>query len=421
MSIAVFLVLTGIFLTIGVPVALSVGIPSFIYILLADMPNMVIIQRLFTGIATSSLLAIPFFILAGEFMNSGGIAKRLVKLANAMVGNIHGGLGVVSVLACMFFAAISGSGVATTAAIGGLMIPAMVEKRYDRDFSAAIIASASPLGVVIPPSISFVIYGVLAGVSITDLYIAGIAAGIIMGLALIAVTLFISKKHDYRGNDEKTTPKEFLHILKDSLWAIGTPVIIVGGVFGGVFTPTESAVVAVFYGLFVGLFVYKELKFKDLPSILFKCAKTSASVMFIISNAAIFAWILAYERIPNILLEGVLNFTNSKVVILLLINVILLVAGTFMETGAIITIATPLLVPLAKQFGIDLIHLGIIISANTAIGLATPPFGVCTFTAASVGNTQYHTLVRRLWPFIIALIVAILVITYIPQTVMFLL
>lgn len=421
MSIAVFLILTIVFLAIGVPVALSVGIPSFIYILLADMPNMVIIQRLFTGIATSSLLAIPFFVLAGEFMNSGGIAKRLVRLANAMVGNIYGGLGIVSILGCMFFAAISGSGVATTAAIGGLMIPAMVEKRYDRDFASAIIASASPLGVVIPPSISFVIYGVLAGVSIADLYVAGIFAGMIMGLFLILTTLFISKKHDYRGDESKVTGREFLGILKDSLWAIGTPLIIVGGVFGGIFTPTESAVVAVFYGLFVGLFIYKELKLKDLPGIIFRCAKTSASVMFIISNAAIFAWILAYARIPNMLLQAVLNFTSSKVVILLLINIILLIAGTFMETGAIITIATPLLVPLAKKFGIDLIHLGIIISANTAIGLATPPFGVCTFTAASVGETQFHTLVNRLWPLIIALIAAVLLITYVPQLVMFLL
>lgn len=419
--VAIFFLTALVLMILGVPIAITVGSSSLLYIFLKGIEPSIMIQRLFAGVDIAPLLAIPLFILAGDLMNMGGLAKRLIRVANSVIGNSNGGLAIVTILGCMFFAAISGSGVATAAALGSIMIPAMVDKGYDRNFASAVVASASPIGVIIPPSISFIIYGVLTGTSITDLYKAGLPAGFIMGAFLIFVAYITSRRKGYRGENIPIQPSTILKALKDAAWALGTPVILIGGVFGGVFTPTESAVVGVVYALFVGIFIYKELKWSDIPKIVFGSAKMAAKIMFIIANASIFAWVLTYERIPQKIVEGFLAFSDNPIVILLIINLLLLIAGTFMETGAILIITVPLFMPIITHLGIDPVHFGIIVTVNTAIGLLTPPFGVCLFTTASVGKVSIQALSRRIIIPLIAMIVALLVITFIPQSIMFLL
>lgn len=413
-----------IMLIMGVPIAVTVGFSSILFILASGIQPVIVIQRLFMGIDSVALMAIPMFILAGDIMNRGGLARRLVNLANNLVGNTSGGLAIVTILGCMFFAAISGSGVATAAAMGAIMVPSMLEQKYDRSYAAAVVASASPIGVIIPPSISFIVYAVLANVSVTDLYKAGIPAGVLMGASLIFVAWIIAKKNGYKGSkkvvEKDGNAKGFLASLGESIWALMTPVIIIGGVFGGIFTATESAVVAVLYSLVVGLFVYRELNIRDLPKVILEAGIGTAKIMFIIANAQLFAWVLAYAKIPQMILAGFNTLKVPAFVIFLLINVILLIAGTFMETSAILLITVPIFLPLVTSLGMDPVHFGIIITANTAIGLLTPPFGVCLFTAASVAQTKIQTIAKAILPFMVAMIAVVLLITYVPQLVMFL-
>ncbi|MFZ7131124.1 MAG: TRAP transporter large permease [Eubacteriales bacterium] len=419
--ISIFFIVLVIFLIIGIPVGITLGAASVLYIIMAGIPPMIIVQKLFSGIDSTSLLAIPFFILAGDLMNRGGIAKRLVDMANAYIGRLTGGLAIVTIVGCMFFAAISGSGVATAAALGAIMIPEMVKNGYDREFSSAIVAAGSPIGVIIPPSVAFVVYASLTQCSVADLYLVGIPAGIMMGIVLIGLSIFHSRKEGYIGLKGKTTLKEKLILTRDALWALGTPIILIGGVFAGIFTPTESAVIAVAYALIIGLFIYKDLNIKDLPSIFLSSARTIGKIMFIIGNATLFAYVLAYEQIPQKIIVGFLNISASPIVILLIINVIFLIAGMVMETTAIYVILVPLLWPVAQALGIDVIHFGIVITVNTAIGLLSPPFGVVMFTAASIGDVPIEKLSKKVLPFIAVMIVVLLIITFIPETVLFLL
>jgi C4-dicarboxylate transporter DctM subunit len=417
---ALFFVIAVIFLAVGLPIAFTIGFSSTIYILLAGITPSIIIQRLFTGVNNTALLAIPFFILAGELMNTGGIARRLVNLANMLVGNLHGSLAMVAVMGCMFFAAISGSGVATAAAIGTILLPEMEKDGYDRGFAASVIATASPIGVIIPPSISFIIYGVLTSTSITDLYLAGIPSGIIMGFLLIMYAYTVSKKRGYRGHTRKAGVKERLAAFKEAIWALFTPLILIGGVFGGIFTPTESAVVAVVYSIFVGVFIYREMTLKNILETFFRSARMAAKIMIIISCATLFAYVLTYERIPQAIVAGVSSLTDNRIVILIIINIILLIAGTFMETGAILIIMVPLLMPLMNQIGVHPVHFGLIATVNTAIGLVTPPFGVCLFTSASVAKIPVEKLGKEVVKPILVMLIGLIVITFIPQSIMFL-
>lgn len=419
--ITVFLVSAVLFLFLGFPIAVTVGLSSVIYILASGIKPLIIIQRLFAGIDMTAILAIPFFVLAGDLMNMGGLAKRLVRLANSVIGNATGGLAVVTILGCMFFAAISGSGVATAAALGSIMIPAMVKRGYDIDFASAVVASAAPIGVIIPPSISFVIIGVLSGTSIADLYKAGIPAGIITGIFLIIVSVWMSRKRNYKGEEIPFDLKNIWNAFKDAVWALGTPLILIGGVFGGVFTPTESAAVAVAYAIIVGRYIYKEMSWNDILKVFITSAKTSARILFIISNASLFAWVLTIERIPQQIMESFLSLSNSPIVLLLIINVILLIAGCFLESGAIQVITVPLLWPVITKFGINPVHFGIVMTVNLAIGLMTPPFGVVLYTTSSVAGTSIHRISAKILPFFVAMVVALLIITYIPQSVMFML
>jgi len=413
--VSIFFLSAAIMMIIGIPISITIGGASLIYILMTGIQPMIIIQRLFSGVNVASLLAIPFFILAGDLMNNGGIAKRLVRFANVFVGGYTGGLAIVTVMGCMFFAAISGSGVATAAAMGAIMIPEMVKNGYDKKFAAAVVATGSPIGVIIPPSITFILYGVITQSSITDLYLAGIPAGIIMGIVLIGVSAYLSRKRGYKGTGGKSTTKEKLLAFRDASWALGTPVILIGGVFGGIFTPTESAVVAVVYALIVGIFIYKDLKIKDVCKVFMGSAKTTTQIMFIIANATLFAYVLSYERIPQMIIEG------NPVILLLLINLMLLIAGTFMETTAIMIILVPLLWPVASKLGIDVVHFGLIVTVNTAIGLVTPPFGVCLFTTSTVAGVPLEKLSKEVLIFIAAMLLALLFITFVPQSILFLL
>lgn len=432
--IAAFFITAVVLLILGVPIATTIGLASIVYILGEGISPLIIIQRLFVGLDSVSFIAIPMFILAGDFMNRGGLAKRIVRLCSKLVGNVHGGLAIVTIIACMFFAAISGSGVATAAAMGAIMAPTMISSGYSKEYAGAVIGSASPIGVIIPPSISFIVYGVLANCSITGLYKAGIPAGILMGLGLMVVSYIIARRRGYRGGqeqlaapvpeaeekeEEKKPMSVWEKICDSSIWAILTPVIIIGGVFGGIFTATESAVVAVLYSIFVGIYIYKGMRWRDLPKVFMSSAIGAAKIMFIIANAQLFAWVISYAKIPQMILSGFESLQMPGFVILLLINVILLIAGTFMETSAIILICTPIFLPIVTAMGMDPVHFGIIITANTAIGLLTPPFGVCLFTSASVLNIKIQAMFKEIIPFIAMMILVVLIITFCEPLVMF--
>jgi len=426
-----------ILLVLGVPIVSSMGLSSIIFIIANGIKPLVVIQKLFAGIDSAALLAVPFFVLAGDLMNKGGIAKRIVNMTRIFVGNIDGGLGIVGIIACMFFAAISGSGIATAAAIGGVMLPGLLRSGYSRPFSAIIIASASPIGVIIPPSIAFIIYAVLAKVSVADLYKVGFPAGMIVGIPLMATTWLIARKRGYKAIEKKIASGEIVlddvpevddgaelagvHRVLDSLWALGTPVIIVGGVFAGIFTPTESAVVAVVYSIVIGIFVYKEMKWSELPNIFLGSAISTAAIMVIMAAAALFAWVMVYVKIPQTILATMMGLSTNKFVILLIINVVILIAGMFMESGAIQYIAVPILLPVVTALGIDPVHFGIFFVVNLAIGMMTPPFGITLFTAARVFKTSIQEISRESVPYLISLIFSLMLITYFPQLVMWIL
>lgn len=417
--ISVFGILSILFLLLGFPIAMAIGGASITYVYGSGMQPMIIMQKIFSGINSTALLAIPYFVYAGDLMNFGGIAKRLVKVANIFVGRLTGGLAIVAILVCMFFGAISGSGVATAAAIGAIMIPEMINYGYDKVFAGALIACASTIGIIIPPSVNYVLYATITNSSIADLYRAGIPAGIMVGLSLMIVAYYLSRKANYKSVYVPATRKENLSTIIDAIPALLGPVIIVGGVFGGIFTPTESAVVSVFYSLLVGIFIYKEMKIKEAIEIAKKSALTSSLIMSIIAFAALFAYVLTYERIPQLLAEGVLNITTNPFVLLLLINIIMFLAGTILESSAITVILVPLLWNIAQQIGIHVTHFGIIVCVNIAIGLVTPPFGVCLYTTSSIGKIPVESLSKRVLLFIAINIVVLFIITYFPNIVMF--
>jgi len=360
------------FLILGIPIAFVLGLTSFVALIYSgNIPFLLIPKEMFSGTDSFPLLAVPFFILAGNLMNVGGITKRLIHFCNLLLGYVRGGLALVNVVASMFFAGITGAAVADTSALGSILIPAMTEEKYDKDFSAAITAASSTVGPIIPPSIPMVILGTVGELSISG--------------------------------------------LKDAILALMMPAIIIGGILGGIFTPTEAAVVAVCYAFLVSFLIYREIRWKDLKKVLIDSVVTTSIIMFVIANSAILGWILAHQQVPQSIAQIFLSISSNKWVILLLINVFLLFVGTFMETTASLIILTPILLPLAIKVGIDPIHFGLVMVLNLVIGLITPPLGVCLFIACSIAKITLDQIVKAILPFLIAAISILFLVTYIPE------
>lgn len=414
MATLLFIILL-VLIVINVPIAISLGLATIIVFMVAgDVPLVILPQKMFAALDSFPLMAAPFFILAGKLMEHGGISDRLIGFAQRLVGQFKGGLAHVSIVACVFFAAISGSASATTAAIGSIMIPAMVKAGYDRNFATAVQSAAGTTGIIIPPSVPLILYGVSASVSISSLFIAGILPGILFGVSLMVVSYVISSVKGYGKGAEKTNLRLIIKSFKEAILALLMPIIILGGIYGGVFTPTEASVVAVVYGFIVGWFVYKQLDLKTVREILVSSAITTSVILFIIATAALFGMFLTRENVPQNIASMFLGAELSPIVILLLLNLFLLAVGTFMETIASVIILTPILLPVATSIGLDPIHFGIIMITNLAIGLITPPVGVSLFIGAQVGNARYEGVVKAVFPFLIMMIVDVLLITFIP-------
>jgi len=419
MVIGIMFVIMFVLFLLTVPVAIAIGLSSSIALLFIDMPIGFVAQQYFAGLNSFTLLAIPFFILAGALMESTGISQKIVDFVGSMVGHQSGGYAVVLIVACMFFGALSGSAAATVAAIGGIMVPQMVKKGYDVRFASATSAASAGLAVIIPPSISMILYCVATNVSITKLFTAGIIPGIFLGLTEIVYARHVCKKNGYVG-DVKHTGKERVTSFKKAIWALFMPVIILGGIYGGIFTATEASAVAVAYALFVGFFIYRTLTFKKLFETFKEAAIMVAVIMLVLSTAQLFAYILTYANVPSTVANWFIGFASNKYMFLILINFFLLIVGMFFDPGPGMIILAPILAPAAQAFGIDLVHFGLIMVINFSIGAITPPFAVNLFVASQIGGVKYEQIVRPILPYIALLIVDLLFITYIPQISLFL-
>jgi C4-dicarboxylate transporter DctM subunit len=405
---------------INTPIAIAIGAASIIGIFVqGDFSLMMVVQRMFGGTDSFHLMAVPLFMFTGVIMEAGGISRRLIDFANALVGWLPGGLAAVAVVSAMFFAGISGSAAADAAAVGAILIPAMKKSGYASDFAAAVQASGGSIGVVIPPSIPMIIFGFLTGASIGQLFAAGILPGILIGFSLILTSTFISRRNGYAATTVFSLKSVWL-TFKRAILALGTPVIILGGILFGVFTATESAAVAVVYALVVGMFVYRKIKPADLFTLFSSGAVTSAIVMFIIATASVFSWIAAIEDMPARLAGGLIGWTRHPVVLLLLINLVLLMAGTIVETTAALILLVPMLTALLPALGIDMVHLGAIVVTNLAIGMLTPPMGICLIVSGSISGDKLTAVSRRVMPFLAVLIIDLLIVTFYPPLTMWL-
>ncbi|WP_297050325.1 TRAP transporter large permease subunit [uncultured Desulfovibrio sp.] len=401
---------------IGVPIAISLGLSTLATIISADtLPIEYMAQVAFTSIDNFPIMAIPFFIAAGVFMGAGGLSHRLLTLADEIVGGLYGGMGLTAIVTCMFFGAISGSGPATVAAIGGLTIPAMIERGYDKFFACALVAAAGCVGVMIPPSNPFVVYGVAAQVSIGDLFMGGIVPGILTGLVLMGYCFFYSRRRGWRGQEKKRDIGTLGRAFWEAKWALMVPVIVLGGIYGGIMTPTEAAAVSAFYGLIVGLFLYREMDFKGLWNSCVESCETSSIIILLMAMATLFGNIMTLEDVPGTIARGILSLTESKIVVLLLINVLLLIVGTFMEALAAIVILAPILLPVVTGVGVSPLHFGIIMVVNLAIGFITPPVGVNLFVASGVAKARLERISAMALPMIGLMLLVLLLCTYVPE------
>jgi C4-dicarboxylate transporter DctM subunit len=417
-AIIVFGIMIGL-MFFNVPIAICTGLAALGGVVAAGLPPMIMVQRMLTGLDTFTLIAVPLFILTGRFMALGGITRDLINVSKVLVGYMKGGLAYINVVASMLFAGITGSAASDTSSIGAILIPAMVDKGYDADFSVAVTATSSNIGIMIPPSIPMVVYGVAASASIGKLFLGGIIPGILVGLALIAVSAVITKKRNY-PRDEKVTAGEAALILLKGIPAMLTILIILGGIVGGFFTPTEAAGVAAFYSLLLGMFYYKEIRLRDIPKIIGEVALTTGQVTLMIATASALAWLFAKQNVPLAIGGFLTGITTNKFVLLLLINVWLLFVGTWLDLSPAVIIFTPILLPLAQTCGMDPIHFGVMMVVNLGIGLFTPPVGVCLFVACGIAKCSITSVVKAFIPFFVAMVAVLLLITYFEPLVMFL-
>jgi tripartite ATP-independent transporter DctM subunit len=397
-----------------ISVAVSIGLAEILGIQIGNVNMLVAVKEMFNSLNKFPLAAIPFFILAGNLMETGGISRRLVEFAKSIVGGVQGGLPMTCVLTCMIFAAVSGSSVATTFAIGAILIPALVKHGYPPNYAAALQATSAELGVIIPPSIPMILYGVAAEVSIGELFIAGFGPGIFIGISLMAFVHIYCRFKGWGKNDGEGR-LSFGKATVQAGWALLMPVIILGGIYGGVFTPTEASAVAVFYALFVGMILYGEIKPRDIFPILKKSVVSSAVIMFIIANAGLFAFLLTRAGVPDAIGRWLEMVLQSPAMFLLGVNVALFIIGMFIETGAAIIVLAPILAPVAMHFGIDPVHFGLVMVVNLALGMITPPFGVNLFAACTVARLSLDQVISRLWPFVVVVLCCLMVITYVPS------
>lgn len=413
-AIVLFVVLI-IAMLLNVPVGFAIGIASVAAVLTdGRLSQTYIVQQLVTSSDSFSLIAIPLFILSGELMAAGGVSKKLLNVCNVFLGRFTGGLATVTIVLCMFFAAVSGSGPATVAAIGTMVVPAMIEKGYSKSFSLALVACAGSIGVIIPPSIPMVIYGTSTGTSISSLFIAGFVPGILIGISLIIVCYAVSRRNNWRGDETRYTAREKLAAVWDAKWALINPIIILGGIYAGIFTPTEAASIAAVYAFICGMFIHRELDIKKLYRTISKACLTTGTILIIVGCATAFTKILTIERIPDMMTKAILNISGSKVIILLLIIAILLFVGCFMDTTPAMMVLAPIMLPVALTVGIDPIHFGIIMVVTLAVGFITPPLGVNLFVATRVGQTSLGVVVSGIKRFIVVMIVDVLLIAFIP-------
>lgn len=402
-----------VFLILNVPVGIAIGCSSLMAVLASGtLSHSYIVSTLVTSSDSFTIIAIPAFILAGELMGAGGVSKRLLAVFDIFVGRMYGGLAICTVLVCMFFAAVSGSGPATVAAVGGMVVPTMLEKGYSKEFTLACVATAGSIGVIIPPSIPMVIYGISTSTSISALFMGGFGPGIFIGVCLCILCYFYCKKQGWKGSGKKYTFKEAFAIIWDAKWALINPVIILGGIYGGIFTPTEAAGVAAVYAFFCGVFLYKELDLKQLFSTVAAACSTTGTTMVIIGCATAFTKILTIQQIPQMVTNAILNVSDNKVVILILINILLLIVGCFMDTTPAMMVLAPILLPVGLAFDMNPVHFGLIMVVNLAIGFLTPPLGINLFVAARVGDTTLETVVKGIVRFLIVMIFCLLVITF---------
>ncbi len=421
MSSALILLISLVaLLLLSVPVAFSVGSAAILMLFFIGNTNLMIVsQRIFQGMNAFPFLAIPFFILAGNIMASGGISRRLINFCSALVGRTNGGLAIVSIVSCMFFGAVCGSAIATCAAVGAIMLPAMAQKGYDKNFTAATISTASITGMLIPPSVQLVVYCVLVGASVGKAFIAGVVPGILFGLGCIFVAYFVSKKHHYREERAYSAGEIFKAFLDASL-ALFMPVIILGGIFSGVFTATESAAVAVIYGLIVGVFVYREISPQELAKIFLRSAMMASGILLILGCANLFGMLLMRERIPEMLANFFISVSSNKYIFLILVNFLFLILGMFMEMGAATIIMVPLLLPVVKHFNIDLVHFGVITTVNLGLGLLTPPFGISLFLICEMTGAELQNVLKKLVPYFLVSVATLALVTFVPQLSLFL-
>lgn len=412
--VAVLFISFLVCLALGVPVAFSLGISSLLYFLGSDMSLYMFAQRFFAGLNSFTLLCIPGFVLCGSLMNQGGITERLISFVNKIVGHITGGLAIANVGVSMLFAGISGTALADTVSVGGVLIPAMKKEGYDADFSAAVTAASSCIGPIIPPSVPMIMAATMSSLSVSKMFMAGILPGILLGGGMIIVAYIISKKRNYPKTERRATLMEILRSGKESFFAIVMTLIILVCIIGGITTPTEASIIAVVYGIIVGFFVYKELTIKKLLICMKECVISSAAIMVLVGMANVFGYILSKEQIPQMIADAMLALTQNKYIILLLINILLLFVGMFMETIAAILILFPVLLGVVTAVGVDPIHFGVIMVLNLVLGLCTPPVGVCLFAAADIAKCKLTAVVKELVPFLIANFIVLLLVTYVP-------
>ncbi|MET3507603.1 TRAP transporter large permease [Halalkalibacter oceani] len=403
-----------LFLVLRVPVVIALGLSSLVYmVLFMDISVIVISQQMISTVNTYALLAIPFFIIAGGLMEAGGISNKIINFANAAVGFFPGGLALVMIVSSMLFASMSGSGVATAAALGSILIPAMVRSGYDRDFSSALQASSAIVGPLIPPSILAVLYAVSVGVSVGDLLLAGLIPGLIMVLCFMILTIIISVKRGYKSDITFSFSRLWKTFL-EAIWALLMPFIMIGGIYSGIFTPTEAAAVGCLYSLLVGLFIYKGFSISEIPNVLYKSGLLAAGVMAIVATSAAFSWVITREGLPQLLAEFFTGISSNQMVFLFTAAILLLLVGCFLDSAPAVLIMGPILAPVALEFGVDPVHFGVIVLASMCIGLITPPIGLNLFVVSGVANRPIHKIIPEIGLFFLAAIISLILIILFP-------